>query len=402
MRLVASTIVFLTLCYHNVLVVSKDKFAYTADEHGGIPVFDIGSWTQSNESMSSAADRTEIAFAVGNACADIGFFAVTGHAVNAMAIENAWKTSADFFDLALETKMASKTDDEKEYPYGYENSERLQLGKLLGNAVDNSSPDLKETYSFGPSNPASGMPPRRYPANRPEFQEAMEVYYREMEMLSRTLLKIFSVALDLPEDWFENKVGHHLSALRILNYFPVDASTVKPGAIRASAHSDYGVLTILRSGGPGLQVKKDGAETDVWIDVPTLPDSFIINIGDMMQRLTNGAFIKINSKRDLNSRRRIDFRTTHCLVRIRIDVDKWVSTLHRVVLHANDTEGIVERRQSIAYFCNVDGDTIIEPIETCRTGDTTGKYAPVTAKEYLMTKHLASMAVDAETNGDEL
>lgn len=273
----------------HVFVDSKDL--YSTSDYDGIPVIDILAWTRPNNEYAdtTAADRAAIARAVGKACTEIGFFAVTGHVVNASTIENALKASADFFDLPLITKLSSKTNNEKDYPYGYEHSERLQLGKN-GGRIEDALPDLKETYSLGPSNPAAGMPPRRFPVEPPDFQESMEEYFRAMEALSSTLLRIFAVALDLREDWFENKMDHHLSALRILNYFPVDRSTIKPGAIRASAHTDYGALTILRSGGPGLQVKKDDAETDVWIDVPSLPDAFIINIGDMMQRWTNGTY----------------------------------------------------------------------------------------------------------------
>jgi isopenicillin N synthase-like dioxygenase len=86
-----------------------------------------------------------------------------------------------------------------------------------------------------------------------------------------------------------------------------------------------------------------------------------------------------------------------------IVLDKWVSTLHRVILPPAGEERVVGRRQSIAFFCNINGDAIVEPIETCRTArDSYGKYPPITAKEYLMTKHLASMAASANTNDDEL
>lgn len=292
MRFVVSTAVVLTFSSRcHVFAESKHPDDSVEDS---IPIIDIGHWTRLDESPSAATDRALIADAVGKACTEIGFFAVVGHAVNASTIHNAWQESAKFFDLPMEIKLASKTQNEKEYPYGYEHSERLQLGKRGGEAAD-ALPDLKETFSFGPSNPAAGMPPRRFPAEPSSFREALEVYYSEMEKLALTLLRIFAVALDLPEDWFVNKMDHHMGALRILNYFPIVRTTVKPDAVRASAHTDYGALTILRSGGPGLQVKKDD-ETDAWIDVPSLSDAFIINIGDLMQRWTNGAYLAEGKK----------------------------------------------------------------------------------------------------------
>mmetsp|Transcript_23456 Transcript_23456/g.50839 ORF Transcript_23456/g.50839 Transcript_23456/m.50839 type:complete len:138 (+) Transcript_23456:689-1102(+) len=136
---------------------------------------------------------------------------------------------------------------------------------------------------------------------------------------------------------------------------------MKPGQLRASAHTDYGALTILKSGGPGLQVKKD-IESDDWVDVPYLQDTFIINLGDMMRQWTN---------------------------------DRWLSTLHRVVVTKEDAE----RRQSIAYFCNVNGDCMVDPRDLLTGKDseaTTPKYQPISAKEHLMAKHLASMGVKSK------
>lgn len=165
--------------------------------------------------------------------------------------------------------------------------------------------DLKETFSIGPCNPDAGERPRRFPAQPATFQLALENYYAAMEDLAALLLRIFAMALDLPPTFFQDKMDHHMSALRVLNYFAVDfdASTsnndkndndkaARP--LRAGAHTDYGALTILKSGGPGLQVRKDvggngkDTHTQEWVDVPDLPASYIINLGDLMQQWTNG------------------------------------------------------------------------------------------------------------------
>ena len=138
-----------------------------------------------------------------------------------------------------------------------------------------------------------------------------------------------------------------------------------PGQLRAGAHTDYGVLTILKSGGPGLQAKKDegnGPEEERWIDIPFVEDAFIINIGDLMQRWTNG---------------------------------KWKSTLHRVLLPS--PYDVKNRRQSMAFFVNINGDTYVETIETCIDDENPVKYKPVRAADYLKMKHLASNSM-----GDEL
>lgn len=251
--------------------------------HESIPFINIEAWTQEN---STSSVRLEIAAAVGRACSEIGFFAVKGHSVSQDTIQKLWTMSAEFFELSLEEKLASKSTNISAYPYGYEHTERLQLS--MNGKVENDLPDLKETFSLGPSNAESGMPSRRFPNKPFGFQESMEQYYLEMEKLAQTLLSIFASALGLPIDWFSDKMNHHMSALRILNYFPLNASIALPGTLRASPHTDYGVLTILLSGGPGLQVQKSGFESGTWIDVPHIPNVFIINIGDMMQRWTNG------------------------------------------------------------------------------------------------------------------
>jgi len=138
-----------------------------------------------------------------------------------------------------------------------------------------------------------------------------------------------------------------------------------PGQIRAGAHTDYGALTILKSGGLGLQVKPDDGNFDdqlPWIDVPYLADAFVINLGDLMARWTN---------------------------------DKWMSTLHRVVLPEDYLEGS-NRRQSMAFFVNVNSDTLVSTIPSCESNTEYPNYEPVLAGEYLKMKHMASMGVEQD------
>ena len=89
-------------------------------------------------------------------------------------------------------------------------------------------------------------------------------------------------------------MDRHCSALRILNYYQLEQNEViQPGTIRASAHTDYGAVTILKSAGRGLQVKKDSSSGyDEWIDVPMIENAFIINLGDLMPRWTNGTYTR--------------------------------------------------------------------------------------------------------------
>lgn len=163
----------------------------------------------------------------------------------------------------------------------------------------------------------------------------------------------------------------HQCALRILNYPQIRVDDVNKVHIRAGAHTDYGAMTILKSGGPGLQLQLSKDST--WIDVPHLEDSFIINLGDLMQRWTN---------------------------------DSWKSTLHRVVAvddgnNRDDGSGGEKevfrsaRRQSIAFFVNMNGNATVLPFQSCVDEEHPSLYKPIKASEHLMQRHLQSMASKA-------
>jgi isopenicillin N synthase-like dioxygenase len=347
-----------------------------------IPLIDIRPWTEPDDYTD--ADRLTVAQQVDHACRLVGFFAIQHHGVKLDIISQAWSASQEFFDLPLETKLASKTDDERTYPYGYENIECLVVGKTkVDHSVDDETsvsptkhrPDTKETFSLGPPE-GSGMPDRRFPAHPACFEPAMIAYYQAMEQLSLTLMRVFAVALELPSpEYFDSYLNKHWSALRALNYPAMqdngeNAETTLVDRIRAGEHTDYGALTILRTDGPGLQVQTmSDAGVPQWTNVPVLKDEnvFIINLGDMMQRWTN---------------------------------DEWVSTLHRVVVVKDDDGKAYSRRQSMAYFCNVHGHALVSPLSTCRR-DKLAKYEPILAKDHLMAKHLASMGYNSSANKED-
>ena len=153
-------------------------------------------------------------------------------------------------------------------------------------------------------------------------------------------------ALDLDTASFDQLFEGHLSSLRVINY-PEQTRPPLPGQLRAGAHSDYGVLTILATDDApgGLEVlKRDGS----WCAVPHVAGTFVVNIGDAMMRWTD---------------------------------DHWVSTQHRVINPPQDSTGPT-RRQSIAYFHNLPRDTIIECLEPFRQAGRRPKYPPITYGEY--------------------
>ena len=139
--------------------------------------------------------------------------------------------------------------------------------------------------------------------------------------LAEDLMAMFALALDLPELFFADKIDRHISRLRVRNY-PAPTAPPKPGQLRAGAHCDYGSLTILRTEDKpgGLQVFNHAKE---WVDVPFAPDSFIINIGELMARWTN---------------------------------ERWRANLHRVVNPPAD-KAAASRRLSLVFFHNPNYDT---------------------------------------------
>jgi isopenicillin N synthase-like dioxygenase len=164
-------------------------------------------------------------------------------------------------------------------------------------------------------------------------------------------MELFALALELPQAWFADKIDRHFSVLSTI-YYPPQTTPPLPGQLRAGAHTDYGSLTILApSDAPGgLQVRSLAGD---WMDVPYLPDGFVINIGDMMQRWTN---------------------------------QRWRSNFHRVV---NPPAATTPRpRQSIAYFLHPNDDADIACLPTCG-GSEAHALPPIQAGDYMWEKERA-------------
>jgi isopenicillin N synthase-like dioxygenase len=185
-----------------------------------VPVIDVSSLLGAD-----AAARMATAREIGRACEEIGFFVVVNHGVPRPVIEACWGQTEAFFDLPLEQKRTFAPEDAAEDPYGYVSlgGETLSAGKraekdgALEAASAKSAGDMKEMFNLGPKDPAAGMAPRRLPTQPGGFAAAWEAYYEEVNRLARRLLGALALSLDLPEAWFEDKLGRHCSALRAIN-----------------------------------------------------------------------------------------------------------------------------------------------------------------------------------------
>jgi len=304
-------------------------------------------------------NRAAIAGAINRACCEVGFFVIASHGVPDGIADAAWDAGRRFFALPLEQRLRVAMP-EPGYPYGYCPLSAETLASSLGASTP---PDLKETYAIGPVDPpptpleAMNDPDERavyatnlWPDALPALRPAWEVYYRAMADLAGRLMELFAAALGLPDGWFGSSIDRHGSAMRMVRYPHVDRDAL-PGQLRAGAHTDYGTLTILRQDGApgGLEVLTvDGR----WAPVPFAPDTYVVNIGDLMARWTN---------------------------------DRWRSTLHRVVLPPPDARGSTER-YSLPFFHNANWDAAVACLPTCLAPGDEPRYPPVRAGAHLMAK----------------
>ena len=166
-------------------------------------------------------------------------------------------------------------------------------------------PDYKEVFAIGPfdlpkddyhaqERSYPNFAPNLWPSQPPTLKPAMQAYFTALDVLSRRLAGYFALALDLPIDWFANKLDRHGSQLRLLHY-PAPDRELEAGQLRCGAHTDLGMMTILRNqkAEGGLQVCPRGRD---WIDAPAIDDTFVVNIGDMLELWSGGRFVSTPHK----------------------------------------------------------------------------------------------------------
>jgi isopenicillin N synthase-like dioxygenase len=319
-----------------------------------VPVIDIGPFL-----AGEPAGRKAIPQAIAGPCEGIGFFTIVGHRVDRNLIMAATTSARQFFDLPAAEKVVVRSPDPG-LSRGYRG---IGNEGLAGTRAGQTPPDLKEVFHLGPPDfphdPYHTVPEARphfvddvWPSSPAAFRADITAYYRAVEKLGADIMRMFALALDLPEDFFADKIDRHISALRIINY-PEQPQAPLPGQLRAGAHSDYGTLTILLGENQpgGLQVKPRSGD---WMDVVIPPQSFVINIGDLMMRWTN---------------------------------DRWVSTLHRVV-NPPTPVAAAARRQSLVFFHHPNYDAEVACIPTCTDATHPPRYPPVKAGPYRSDKYV--------------
>lgn len=280
-----------------------------------IPVIDL-----SGLRASDTGDRQQVAQEIRAACTDTGFFTIVGHDVPAELVSRTRQAAEDFFAVPDARKRVVLRPPEK-ISRGWNPPADRTLANTLG---ADTLPDLQEAWAMGPPEGGNGayyttgagtrfFAPNKWPELE-GFQDTLKAYYGAMTTLSDEMMRGFALALDLDEDFFNDKADRPCSIIRLVNY-PAQRETPRPGQLRAGAHSDYGSFTFVRGDNVpgGLQVS-DG--NGGWQDVEAPADGFVCNIGDTMQRWTGGRFRStlhrvINPPTDIEPRDRISLVYFH-------------------------------------------------------------------------------------------
>ena len=222
----------------------------------------------------------------GDSFSNMGFAIVKNHGVSETLRNKLFEVSKAFFELPNEIK--------KQYENLALAGQRGYIAKNRESAKGRNIPDIKEFYHIGQTVKDNDPIEKEYPKNIwpkevAEFESVGLEVYQTFEQTGINLLKAVALYLDLDEDYFQSKVHNGNSILRLLHYYPVqNLEDIPAGAVRAAAHGDINLITLLMGGSAeGLQAQTLSGE---WVPVSPKADEIVINIGDMLARLTNNRF----------------------------------------------------------------------------------------------------------------
>lgn len=318
--------------------ITDERLASKQTAFDEIPIVDLAP-------LVDGSDLDGVAEKIGRVCEEVGFFYVKNHGIPQELVQRMYEATEWFFNLPYEEKQQLNVANSGPTLRGYV--------PTFGENVDpENTRDYKESFDFGAHqdevSPFFG--PNLMPKDYPEFEKIAEEYHAAMMGLARHLVRAMSVSLGLPEDYLEQKQQKPITIQRLLHY-PSQDATASQEEIGIGAHTDYGFLTILSQDSVGgLQVRNREGD---WISAPPVDDTFVINIGDLAQTLTN---------------------------------DLYTSTLHRVV----NTSG--KERYSIPFFMDLDYDATVEPLDVCVSDENPAKYDAYTCGEHKYARFVDSYA----------
>jgi len=301
-----------------------------------IPAVDLSKFANGNEEQ-----RTEFIAELGKAWKDVGFVTVKNHGVPDEYINAFYTQVKRFFEFDTKTKL-NYEDAENAGQRGY-----TSFGREHAKGFD--APDLKEFWQMGQEVTDGDEIQKEYPSNivvdlLPDFEEIGRKLYAAFEKSGGLLLQAIALYLDLDENYFDANVHNGNSILRAIHYPPIQGEP--KSSIRAEQHEDINLITLLAgASAEGLQVKdKDGN----WVSVNAPEGHLVINVGDMLQRLTNNVLR---------------------------------STTHRVVNPPREMWHT--SRYSIPFFLHPRSNMDLTCLDICITQDNPLSYQPIASGEYL-------------------
>ena len=304
-----------------------------------VPSLDLADFTSGD-----AERRAQFVKKLGDAYQNIGFIALRNHGLSDELTQKLYAATKKFFALPEEVKQ--------KYEIPELAGQRGYVGKGKEHAKGRNTGDLKEFYHVGQNVTDNDPIKEEYPDNIfpeevPDFKEVTLEAYAKLEAAGKQVLKAIAIHIGLPEDYFDAKVHNGNSILRPIHYFPIEnPDSVPADAVRAAEHGDINLITLLMgASADGLQVlRRDGK----WIPITALPEQVVVNVGDMMARLTN---------------------------------NKLKSTIHRVV---NPPRELMNTsRYSIPFFMHPRSEMDLTCLESCIDEQNPKSYPDATAGEFL-------------------
>ncbi|MDQ7957596.1 MAG: 2OG-Fe(II) oxygenase family protein [Pseudomonadota bacterium] len=279
------------------------------------------------------------------ALSQIGFAYIAGHNVAPATREAAFAASRDFHASTLAQKQSLAINASHRGYMGMASS-TIVTSTVAKVTRPNMSESLMLMHELPPDDPGllAGLPmqgPNQWPDWLPGFKPAMLAYVREVDALGRHIVRLIALALGLPATALDHHFDHPTTFLRALHYPPQPPA--EDEQIGSAPHTDYGIITLLaQDDSGGLQVRPRGGD---WIEAPPIPDTYVLNVGDMLARWTNG---------------------------------RLVSTPHRVINRSGGD------RYSLPYFLDPSMDTLIECLPTCTDAAHPPQHPPVRYGDYLL------------------
>ena len=309
-----------------------------------IPVIDL-----SESFAPNPEGKKKIAWEIHKACRDTGFFYISHHGIPEAVIDAQFHSGKRFFDLPLEQKLSVHLKQSRSAA-GY--------APIAAQALDSqdaksqaSPPDLKESFAFGAELPddhpfaAAGMRGfgnNQWPKNLPGFREQMLTYQSELRKLGDHVLQLVAVSLELAPEHFQSFYDMPIPNTRLIKY-PPQPSDARFNQIGAGAHTDWGAITLLAQDNlGGLEVANVAGD---WLEARPIPGTFVVNLGDLMARWTNGLY---------------------------------KSTMHRVRNNRSSQD-----RYSVAFFYSPRPTALVSCLPTCTDASRPPQFQPCTVRDHM-------------------